>query len=98
MMSSGKFPDPRETRAYRRAFLDLWSSFLRANFTSTAHVAVVFAVDEATARSWWNGVNCPSGFAVAIAFRDYGPQAMQHLAGGWRRALTARWRYRGALA
>lgn len=86
-MSSGEFPDPRATRAYRRQFIDLWMGFLRTNYTSTAHVAVVFAVDESTARSWWNGITAPSGFAVALAFRDRPVEATSALIGGW---LTGR--------
>jgi hypothetical protein len=91
MMSSGKFPDPQRTRAYRRRFIDLWAAFLRENFTSTAHVAVVFSCDEATARSWWNAVNAPSGYAVAIAFKEYPAQAACHLTGGWGGCSLSPW-------
>jgi hypothetical protein len=71
--------------AYRRKFIDLWSGFLRENYSSTSHVAVVFGVDESTARSWWNGATAPSGFAVAIAFRESPAQAARALLGGWFR-------------
>jgi len=78
-MSYVKFPDIQKTRAYRRHFIDLWTRFLRENFASTSHVAVVFGVDEATARGWWNGLNAPSGFAVAIAFREFPQEAADSL-------------------
>ena len=87
-MSYGRFPDPRKTRAYRRHFIDLWTRFLRENFTSTSHVAVVVSVDESTARSWWNGITAPSGFAVAIAFKEYPAEATESLLGGRERRLT----------
>jgi hypothetical protein len=87
LMSSGKFPDPKVTRAFRRAFIDLWAEFLHNNYTSTAHVAVVFGVDESTARSWWNRITAPSGFAVAMAFRDRPGEAARALFGGCLRRL-----------
>lgn len=89
MMSSGKFPDPRRIRNYRRNFADRWSGFLRANYTSTAHVAICFGVDESTARSWWGGITAPSGYAVAIAFKDH-PDAAADLLDGGRGWMIAR--------
>lgn len=94
MMSSGEFPDPRELRNFRRFFPDRWAEFLRTNYTSTAHVAVVFGVDESTARSWWTGTTGPSGYAVAIAFKDHPMSAASAFWGGWL-TLTPR---RGCLA
>ncbi|EDM70810.1 hypothetical protein RAZWK3B_15473 [Roseobacter sp. AzwK-3b] len=53
--------------AYRRAFRDRWTDFLRAHFQSHMHVAVFFSVDEKTARLWWNYANEPRGWAVSYA-------------------------------
>ena len=95
-MSSGKFPDPREIYAFRRGFMDLWMGYRRANYTSTVHVALCFSVDESTARSWWNGITAPSGFAVAIAFRNDPVNATRFLIGGCGGWLTTPLRWKGA--
>ena len=81
-MSSGKFPDPRETYAFRRSFNARWARFVAATFPSKSLAALVFGVDESSVRSWLAQLTAPSGFAVAIAFRDYPAEAARFLVGG----------------
>ena len=63
---------------YRRFFAGRWSAFLRENYRSPEHVAVCFDVRFQTAVNWWNGDHAPSGFAVALAFREK-PDAAQRM-------------------
>lgn len=81
--SSGKFATatakPFDMHAYRRAFPDLWSRFLRAHFRNPVEVAMFFDMsDTTTARHWWNGTNAPMGHFVAVAL-DRIPGAQQFL-------------------
>ena len=64
--------DPIEAR---RAFPALWSAWLRSQFPSHLVVAVVFSVNEKTARLWWEGVNAPQGWAVSMARDSYASAA-----------------------
>jgi hypothetical protein len=72
---AGRRADPL---AYRRVFRDRWGAFLRANFHNPLHVAVFFSVDESTARKWWNDVNEPQGWVVAVAVATH-PKALPML-------------------
>ena len=79
--SSGKFAasKPFDMHGYRRAFPDLWSSFLRAHFRNPVEVAFFFDMaDTTTARHWWNGTNAPMAHFVAVAI-DRIPGALQFL-------------------
>jgi hypothetical protein len=73
-MSAGKISPKREALTYRAAFAAAWSRFVRDNFDSPEHAAMVFGVDGSTARKWWDGQHAPAGFAVGLAFARY-PQA-----------------------
>lgn len=84
VMSSGKFPDPREVHAFRRGFNDRWARFVAETFRSKSLAALTFGRDESTVRSWLQSMTGPSGDAVAIAFRDYPAEAARFLIGGWR--------------
>lgn len=68
---------------YRSLFSDRWSDFLHRNFRNPGEVARAFAVTDRCARNWWEGLNAPSGHAVALAFvRD--PAAAARLVDGVR--------------
>lgn len=74
----------REARCYRQFFAARWRDFIRANFDGPAHVALVFRVDPATAANWFEGLNAPQGWVVAMALTDPGlaPGALAHLGAG----------------
>jgi len=80
-MSSGTFSTKRDATTYRQMFTHRWSAFVRENFEGPEHVAFVFRVDNKTARNWWDGINAPSGFAVAYAIQNF-PAAQDTLCGG----------------
>lgn len=63
-MSQVKVFDPR---AFRARFADYWAEFLRQNYRNPEAVAVAFGVRYQTALNWWQGLNRPSGDAVALA-------------------------------
>lgn len=65
-------------RRFRALYPDRWSSFIRAHFQSSLHVAVFFDVDEKTARHWWEGTNTPQGWVVDFAVQNI-PGAKQWL-------------------
>jgi len=58
---------PFDAQAYYRVFRDRWPDFIRANFRTSAHVAVFFNVDDRTARQWMEGTTAPRGQCVALA-------------------------------
>ncbi|OWJ71399.1 hypothetical protein CDV50_10365 [Haematobacter massiliensis] len=60
-----------EPRAFRLRFADYWSKFLRQNYRRPEDVAVAFGVTFQTACNWWDGLNRPSGDAVALAGRSF---------------------------
>lgn len=71
-----------ECKSFRQFFAAKWALFVRENYRNPEEVAVVFGVRFQTALNWWNGDNAPSGFAVAMAFRDCPEGAIRHLADG----------------
>ncbi|MGY9047703.1 MAG: hypothetical protein ACKVKF_11715 [Rhodobacterales bacterium] len=73
-MSYGKFSAKRAALSYRQVFAERWSCFIRTNFDSPEHAAMVFGVDGSTARKWFEGSHAPSGFAVAMAYEEF-PEA-----------------------
>jgi hypothetical protein len=54
-----------------REFPERWSTYIRSNFRSLAHVTQVFPVSERTARSWWKGETGANGANVAIAVNEH---------------------------
>lgn len=79
--SPGKFSAKREATTYRQFFNARWSEFIRDNFDSPEHAAMVFGVDGSTARKWWGGLHAPSGFAVGYAYEHFPDQASAKLKG-----------------
>lgn len=71
-----------ECKSFRQFFAAKWSAFLRDNYRSPEEVAVAFGVRFQTGLNWWNGDNAPSGYAVAMAFRERPEGATRHLADG----------------
>lgn len=78
-MSSVKFSPKRHALSYRAHFITCWQRFVRTNFDSKEHVAMVFGVDGSTAGKWWDGLHAPSGFAVGYAFAQYPDEAKRSL-------------------
>jgi hypothetical protein len=72
--SAGKYSAKKSAYAYRQFFAARWSTFIRDNFDSPEHAAMVFGVDGSTARKWFDGNHAPSGFVVGMAF-DFLPDA-----------------------
>lgn len=79
--SPGKFSQKRDALTYRQHFAECWRRFIRENFESSEHAAVVFTVDASTARKWWEGSHAPSGFAVGYAYAKAPEAAARHLGG-----------------
>jgi hypothetical protein len=77
--SSGKFSGKQAATSYRAHFAERWGQFMRANFDSPEHAAMVFGVDGSTARKWWEGSHAPSGFAVAMAYEGMAEAATRAL-------------------
>lgn len=80
--SPGRFSQKRDALTYRQHFAACWALFIRENFESSEHAAVVFGVDASTARKWWEGSHAPSGFAVGYAYAKAPEAAARHLGGG----------------
>lgn len=80
-MSPGKYSPKRQALTYRQHFAACWSRFIRENFDSPEHAAMIFGVDASTSRKWWEGSHAPSGFAVGYAFALAPLAAAQHLGG-----------------
>ena len=78
-MSPGKLSAKREALTYRAFFAARWSAFIRENFDSPEHAAMVFGVDGSTARKWWDSSHAPSGFAVGLAYERFPSQAAEKL-------------------
>ena len=72
--SAGKYSAKKSAFAYRQFFAARWANFIRENFDSPEHAAMVFGVDGSTARKWFDGNHAPSGFVVGMAF-DFLPDA-----------------------
>jgi hypothetical protein len=70
------------THTFRAFFAAKWAQFLRENYRNPEHVAVAFGVRFQTSLNWWNGVNAPSGYAVAMAFESAPAEAARHLSAG----------------
>lgn len=70
---------PFDIHRFRAVFPDRWAAFLRANFRSSAHVAVFFDVDDRTARNWLEGITGPRGAHVAVALIARPEAAREHL-------------------
>ena len=68
--------------AYRRFYAKRWQRYIRENFESPAHAAMVFKVDPTTSQNWWDGLNAPQGWVVgwALANTDTRDQVLQHIA------------------
>ena len=79
--SPGKYSAKREAMTYRQFFAARWSEFIRENFDSPEHAAMVFGVDGSTARKWFEGSHAPSGFAVGYAYERFPEQASEKLKG-----------------
>ena len=73
-MSYGK-NSKKQALDYRAFFTARWSQFVRENFDSPEHAAVVFGVDVSTARKWWGAEHAPSGFAVGMAYQHFPSEA-----------------------
>lgn len=69
-MSSRKFSARTEVLTYRQHFAHMWRDFIRANYESPAHAAMVFKVDPTTAANWFEGLNAPQGWVVGRALTD----------------------------
>ena len=80
-MSPGKFSQKRSALNYRQFFAVRWSEFVRSNFDSPEHAAMVFGVDGSTARKWFDGNHAPSGFAVGYAYEHFPKEAAETLRG-----------------
>ena len=78
-MSPRKFSQKSQALTYRQHFAARWSGFIRDNFESPEHAAMVFGVDGSTAKKWWLGSHAPSGFAVGYAYERFGEQALDSL-------------------
>lgn len=78
-MSQSKVLDDRSAKSFREFFSERWAGFLRETYRNPEQVAVNFGVRYQTALNWWNGDNAPSGYAVAIAFKDRPDAAGHHL-------------------
>jgi hypothetical protein len=77
--SPGKFSAKQSATSYRAHFAERWGEFIRDNFDSPEHAAMVFGVDGSTARKWWAGSHAPSGFAVGMAFQAMPDAAARRL-------------------
>ena len=78
-MSRPKFLDQSASPSFRAFFAIRWSKFLKANYRNPEQVSEAFSVRFQTALNWWNGDNAPSGYAVALAFRQWPTSAAEHL-------------------
>lgn len=78
--STGSRIDPD---AYRRAFPDRWSAFLRAHHRDATEVAFFYGVTDRAARDWWEGRSAPRGSVVAQAHAVFGD------AGKWLAGVAA---------
>lgn len=77
--SYGKFSVKRDAMTYRQFFAARWSTFIKDNFDSPEHAAMVFGVDGSTARKWFDGSHAPSGFAVGMAYEQFPAEAADKL-------------------
>lgn len=80
-MSPGEFSAKRRALTYREHFAARWALFIRENFDSPEHAAMVFGVDGSTARKWIEGSHAPSGFAVGMAYEAFPAEAARKLNG-----------------
>lgn len=81
-MSSGNIPEARAVYDYRRSFPARWARFVCAVFPTNSAASRKFNTDESAVRSWKAEATAPSGYVVAIAFRDYPAEAARFLLGG----------------
>lgn len=81
---SREHPSNEDALTYRTFFAARWRDFIRENFESPAHVALVFRVDPTTAANWFEGLNAPQGWVVARVMTDpsLAEQAGRHLSCG----------------
>lgn len=77
--SAGKYSAKQAAFTYRQFFAARWSIFIRENFDSPEHAAMVFGVDGSTAQKWFRGSHAPSGFVVGMAFEYLPDQARAEL-------------------
>lgn len=82
-MSSRIISAKSETLTYRQFFAVRWQRFVKANFESPAHAAMVFRVDPSTAENWFAGTNAPQGWVVgrAIDHPELGSAVIHYLKG-----------------
>lgn len=64
-------PRPFDPHAFRRAFPDRWSAFVRAHHRNPTDVAHFYGVTDRAARDWWEGRSAPRGSAVVEAQAAY---------------------------
>jgi len=62
-MSPRKFSQRNKVLSYRQQFAGRWSDFIRTNFESPEHAAMIFG-------------HAPSGFAVGYAYEHFRDQAL----------------------
>lgn len=74
-----KLSQPFDPWRFKAVFPDRWSAFLRANYRDAEHVAVEYGVRFQTALNWWQGLNKPSGNAVAQATLTHTDSFKQHM-------------------
>ena len=67
---SASTPARRDVLTYRQHFALMWRDFIRSNYESPAHAAMVFRVDPSTAENWFAGSNAPQGWVVGRALAD----------------------------
>jgi len=62
------FANGVDARKFRAFFSPRWAAFLRANFQSSEHIALVFGVTARTADNWLAGTSRPYGDTIALFF------------------------------
>ena len=69
------FANVSMAREFKAKFAQRWAAFLRTEFQSSEHIALVFGVTSRTADNWRAEVSIPSGDTVALFFLRY-PEAV----------------------
>lgn len=62
------FANGIDARKFRVFFSPRWAAFLRDNFQSSEHIALVFGVTARTADNWLAGISRPYGDTIALFF------------------------------
>jgi len=74
-----KFNRRISKKAKRDFFAARWKDFVRGTFRSPEDVIRHFDVTFQTACNWWNGVCCPFGDEVNMAWDDFPEAARAYL-------------------